>query len=80
MRLESFGRRELVDGPGDGSLEGVAGCDVDDSAAARAQEVVVVLGEVLGQLEAGELVVGRDASDHPGDLEVDEVAVGGAAG
>ena len=45
----------------------------------HAEEMVVVLGEVLGQLEARELVVGRDAPHHAGGLEVDQVAVGGAA-
>jgi hypothetical protein len=38
----------------------------------------MVLGEVLGELEAGEFVVGRDTPHHPGALKVDEVAVGRA--
>jgi regulator of sirC expression with transglutaminase-like and TPR domain len=40
----------------------------------------MVLGEVLGQLEAGELPVGDDAVDEPGLLEHYEVPVDGALG
>ena len=40
--------------------------------------MVVVLGEVLGQLEPGELVLGRDPPDDPGTLEIDQMAVGRA--
>ena len=61
-------------------LEFGARGDVGDLAAAHAEEMVVVFGEVLGQLEAGELVAGRHPPHQPGAPEVDEVAVGGAAG
>jgi hypothetical protein len=40
--------------------------------------MVVVFGEVLGQLVAGELTVGHDAVHQPGLLEHDDVAVDGA--
>ncbi len=40
----------------------------------------MVAGEVLGELEARELVVGHDAVYDPGLLEDDEVAVDGALG
>ena len=43
------------------------------------KQMVVVLGQVLGQLEPGELVTGGDAPDQPGTLKVDEVPVGGAS-
>ena len=43
--------------------------EVDDGTAAGADHVVVVLGEVLGQLVAGEVVVGDDAVDDVGLLE-----------
>jgi hypothetical protein len=75
VRLEPFGFGELVDGFGYGSFEGGGGGDVDDFAAVGAEEVVVVFGEVLGQLEPGELVMGGDAPNDSGDAKVDEVAV-----
>jgi len=43
--------------------------DVGDLAAADAQQVVMVLGQVLGQFEAGELVAGRDPADQPGVMQ-----------
>src|SRR5579875_3195075 len=80
-------RREAVgtSQPGQVLLHGVLelrrGGYVDDPPAARAEQVVVVvLGQVLGQLEAGELVVGAHAPDNPGLLQVHQVTVGGAAG
>jgi hypothetical protein len=42
--------------------------------------MVVVLGEVFGQLEVGVLRTGHDPSDHPGLLERGQVAVGAALG
>ena len=63
------------------SCSTVAGdLEVGDVAAGRADEVVVVVGEVLGQLVAGELVGGHDAVDDAGPLEHGEVPVGGALG
>src|SRR5215471_19569234 len=50
--------------------------EVPDLAAGGADEVVVVPGEVLGQLVAGELVGGDDPVDDPGPLQHGEVAVG----
>jgi hypothetical protein len=41
--------------------------------------MVMVLGQVLGQLEPGELVTGSDASDQPDTLKIDQVPVGGAS-
>ena len=69
---------ELLHHVGHDPLERGRGSDVDDATADRAQQVVVVLGQILGQLEAGELVVGRDAPHDTGTLEVDKVPVGGA--
>jgi len=68
VRLEPLLGGKLVDGLGDVALEAGGRRDVDDFAAAGAEEVVMVFGEVLGQLEAAELVVSRHAPDHPGDL------------
>ena len=45
-----------------------------------ADQVVVVLGEVLGQLVAGPLVGGDDLLDDAGPLEHRQVAVDGALG
>jgi hypothetical protein len=47
---------------GDGPLKGRRRGYVDDSAAARAQKMMMVLGQVLGQLEPGELVTGSNTS------------------
>ena len=52
---------------------------VDDFAAVDAQQMVVVLGKVFGQLEPGEFVVGGDPPDEPGGVQVGQVPVGGAA-
>jgi hypothetical protein len=62
------------------ALEVVGDREVLHAAAGRADEVVVVLGEVLGQLEAGELVARDDAVDHTGALEDPEVPVRRALG
>ena len=77
--LETLGLGESLDGGCHVPFEGRGRGDVDDLATVRAQEVVVVLGELFGQLVASELVVGRDPPHHSGDLEVDEVAIGRAA-
>ncbi len=62
------------------ALEVVGDREVLHAATARAHEVVVVLGQVLGQLEAGELVARDDAVHDAGALEDAEVAVGRALG
>ncbi len=54
--------------------------NVFDRAAFDADEVVVVPGEIFGQLVAGELVVGDDPPDGPGRFENDQVAVRRALG
>ena len=40
--------------------------------------MVMVLGEVFIELEAGELVAGSDAPNQPDALQIDQVPVGGA--
>jgi hypothetical protein len=62
------------------ALESGRGGDIDDFATVCAQEVVVVFCELLGQLVAGELVIGRHPPHHPGHLKIQEVTVGGTAG
>lgn len=79
VRLETLCIGESFDGGCHIAFEGRGGGHIDDSAAVGAQEVVVVLGELLGQLVASELVIGRDPPHHPGDLKVEEVTVGGTA-
>ena len=76
---EAFGLGKLLDGVGDALLEGCRWSDVGDLAAVDTEKVVVVLGEVLGKLEASELVIGGDAPNEPGDLQVEEMAVRRAA-
>ena len=78
-RLEVLGPGGLRDGLGDAPLKADGKGDVCYPSAARAQQVMMMLGQVLGELEAGELVAGRDAADDPGGLQVDEMTVGGAA-
>ncbi len=39
----------------------------------------MMLGQVLGQLEPGELVTRRDAAHEPGRVQVGQMPVGGAA-
>jgi len=53
---------------------GVQG-EVGNRAAARADEVVVVLGEVLGELVASEVVASHDAGDGIGRFQDGEVPV-----
>ena len=62
----------------DRGLEFGADGEVLDGAAVAADQVVVVLGEVLGELEAGPVVGGRDATNDLGALEHRQVAVGAA--
>ena len=55
--------------------------EVLDGAAHRADEVMVMLsGELIGDLEVAVLIGGDDSPDHPGVDELGEVAVGGALG
>jgi hypothetical protein len=70
---------EVVDRPDDVALELRRQREVDDLPAVDAEEVVVVLGQVLRQLEARELVMRRDPPYESRRFEVDEVSVGGAA-
>src|SRR5215469_9517016 len=78
VRFEALGIGELADGAGHLLLEAVRQGDVGDLPAADAQQVVVMLGEVLGQLETGELVTGRDPADQAGRMQVGQVPVGRA--
>ncbi len=78
MGLEAFGVAELPDGLGNLLFEAGREGHVDDLAAVDAQQVVVVLGEVFGQLEAGEFVVGGDSAYQARGVQVGQVPVGGA--
>lgn len=61
-------------------LEIVAGDEVLDPPAAHADQVVVVLGQVLGELEVAVLVTGGDPVHDPGIDQFCEVAVRAALG
>src|SRR3954466_5456686 len=71
-----------------GSLEGALDLRLDpgrqrevlDGAAGRADQVVMMLGQVLGQLEAGELPSAEHPPNDSGLFEQREVAVGRALG
>jgi len=79
VRLEALGVGEPADGGGCLVLEQGRKGHVNDLAAVDAQQVMVVLGEFLGQLEAGELVVGGDPPDEPCGVQIDQVPVRRAA-
>jgi len=76
--LETLHVCQAVELLSDGPLEGIRGRDVAHLAATRAEEMVVVLGEILRQLEPCEVVVGGDPPHDPGCLKVDQMAVRGA--
>lgn len=59
----------------DGTFDVVGEREILDGAARRADEVMVVLGEILGELVAGELAVAEHAPDDTGLLEQREIAV-----
>jgi hypothetical protein len=79
LRTKAGARGELADGVGQ-SLFNLPGCfEVFYRAAARADEVVVVVTcELLGDLEASVLVTAHDAVDDPRLFEEGEVPVGRA--
>ena len=76
---ESLGVGEVIKLLGDGLLERRGWGDVGDLPAVRAKEMMVVFGQVLGELETRELVIGRNAPNDAGAPEVDEMAVRGAS-
>ncbi len=82
MRVGVKSRRvgDLGHGVAERLLEAGIGWDVLNHAAHRADEVMVVTDEVLGELEAGKLVVRDDAVHHTGFDEDHEVAVHAALG
>ncbi len=55
---------------------GVEG-EVGDVAAVRADQVMMMSGEMLGELVAGEVVAGHDPGDDVGFFEGGQVAVDG---
>ena len=75
LGAEAGGAGDRGRGRGDRALEPGRRGDVLDPPARRADEVVVVAGEVLGELPARELVGADDAVHDAGLLEHDEVAV-----
>ena len=80
VELEAGLLGDLDQGLVDRPLEAGRHGEVAHRTAARADQVVVVLGEVLGQLEAGPLVGRDDLLDDAGPLEDRQVAVDGALG
>jgi hypothetical protein len=63
LRLEALSVGELADGVRDVVFDSRREGDVSHFPAADANQVVVVPGQVLGEFEPGELVIGRDAPD-----------------
>jgi hypothetical protein len=72
---EAVPTSEPIERPIDVGFESTGDRDVLDAPARRADEVMMMLGEVLCQLVAAELVVGDDAPDDAGVLEGGEVPV-----
>ena len=70
---------ELRDDSVDASLEGRRRSDVDNAPATRAEEVVVMLGQIFSQFKPRELVTCRDTPDHSGSLKVYKMSVGRAS-
>jgi hypothetical protein len=77
--LEALRLGELRNGTGYLLLQARRERDVDDLSAVYAEQMMVVLGEVFGQLVPGELVVCGDPPDEPGRVQVGQVPVGGTA-
>jgi hypothetical protein len=79
LGLKVLGARDVNDRAGDRLFHLRGEGEVNDFAAADAEKMVVVLGEVFCELKASELVVGGDAAHQSGGLEVHETAVCGAS-
>jgi len=67
---------EFVDHARDRALERASRRDVDDLATRRTEKVMMMVEEILGHLESGELVTGGDPSHDARLLEVREMAIG----
>lgn len=72
---EAFARRHPGKRLGNGGLDVVGHDHVPHRPALRADEMVVVTGEVLNQLEAGPVAGGHDLADHPGAFEHRQVPI-----
>lgn len=79
LGLESRFGGQVADGARNLLLEAGREGDVSDLPAVDAQQVMMMFGEILSQLEAGELVAGGDPPDHPGGLQIGQMAIRGAA-
>ena len=64
-------RHDLVDS----LFEGGGWRHVDHPPTTGAEKMMVVLGQILGKLESRELVARRNAPDHSGALEINEMPV-----
>jgi hypothetical protein len=78
LGAEARAAGDLLRGTVHGALEAGRCGDVFDGTALDADQVMVMTGQVLGQLVARELVVGDDPPHGAGLFEHDEVAVHGA--
>lgn len=76
VELEPLSFRQTVQVLSDRLLECHRRRDVTDLSTVGAKQMVVVFGEVLGQLESGKFIVGNDPPDDAGRLKVYEVPVG----
>ena len=74
---EAVARRGVVDGVEELALDRGRELDVVDASATATDEVVVVAGELLGQLVARDVVDRRQPADRAALLEHGEVAIEG---
>ena len=80
LGVKSGGSGDLGGHGSEVGFERVGNCEVQDRAAARADQVVVMIGEVLGQFKASKLVGSDDSMHHTAGLEHGQVPVRRALG
>jgi hypothetical protein len=80
VSLKSLSFSQPVELSSDGAFERRRRLNIRHLAATGTEEVVMVLSEILGKLEASELIVGGNTPDDSGRLEIDEVAIRRASG
>ena len=76
LRLKSLRLRNVIDGSSDRLFHPWTERKVDHFPAIDAQQMVMVFGEILRELESGELVLSCDSAHQSGTLKIDETAVG----
>jgi hypothetical protein len=68
--LEALLSGEVSHHGGDGAFKAGTRRDVDHLSTKGAEQVVMVMREIFGELESGELIVRGDTSNHSGQLQI----------